>query len=90
MADALTTEQITALIHVADYVTDEWAEGAGEYFELLLELGLIVPVPGGYDSEQHMTSAYDLEPGDPYYEVAQWLVGAINRLRRAKDSGHGS
>jgi hypothetical protein len=54
----------------------EWALGdvfdhldldASEVFDRALELGLLVPIPGGYDPEQHEDEYGGTQPGDPWY-----------------------
>lgn len=54
----------------------------GEIQDKAEQLGLIVPVEGGYDPERHGEDDF-AEPGDPYFELAAWLKG----LDRGKATG---
>ena len=48
-------------------------EGA-EIQERAQQLGLIVEAEGGYDPERHGDDDF-AQPGDPYYELADWIKG---------------
>ena len=54
----------------------------GEVRDKAVELGLLVEIEGGWDPEKHDTEHWSsdyMEPGDPYFELADCLKAAASK-----------
>jgi len=73
----MTIDQAEATAAFTRWLLEHFWDGCPDECDIqdrLVELGILVEVPGGFDPETHYDPSGCAEPGDTFYMPADWLV----------------